>query len=91
MLHLVIKNTGTGPADFNEFDYKVLTGAGSTVNQAIVSTEPDNQLLSSGQIAPGGTAQGDLVYELATNDSAAKLVWQPGLDNSLDHVWSLGL
>lgn len=92
VLHVKVANHGTSTADYNEIEYKILTGAGSTVDtQAFVSSEPDNQLLQSGQIAPNGSAEGDLVFEIGTNDHGAKLVWQPGLDNSLDNVWSLGL
>lgn len=91
VLHLKITNSGSSPVDFNGYDYKLLTGQGSTVNDTIISSEPSDKMLSSGQIAPGGSAEGDLVYALSTSDHGAKLVWQPGLDNSLDHVWNLGL
>lgn len=91
VLHLKMTNSGSSPADFNEFDFQLLTGQGSTINQSYISSEPEDKLLQSGQIAPGGSVEGDLVYELSTTDHGAKLVWQPGLDNSLDHAWSLGI
>lgn len=91
VLHLKITNSGSSPADFNEFDFKVLTGQGSTIDQSIISSEPDDKLLQSGQIASGGKVEGDLVYELSTTDHGAKLIWQPGFDSSLDHAWSLGI
>lgn len=91
VLHLKMTNSGSSPADFNEFDFKVLTGQGSTIDQSFISSEPDDKLLQSGQIAPGGNVEGDLVYQLSTSDHGAKLIWQPGFDNSLDHAWSLGI
>lgn len=92
VLHVKVVNHGTGTADYNEIDYKILTGAGSTVDtQAFLSAEPDNALLQSGQLAANGSVEGDLVFEIGTSDHGAKLVWQPGFDTSLDNVWSLGL
>ncbi len=91
VLHVKQVNTGSSPADYNELDFKLLTGAGSTVNQAYISAEPNDKQLQSGQIAPNGSVEGDLVYELGTSDHGAKLVWQPNFDNSLDHAWNLGL
>lgn len=91
VLHVKITNSGSSPADFNAFDFKVLTGQGSTVDQSYISSEPSDKQLQSGQIATGGSVEGDLVYELSMTDHGAKLVWQPGFDNSLDNVWSLGI
>lgn len=92
VLHVKITNKGTSSANYNAIDYKILNGAGSTNDTpAFVSTEPSNAELGSGQLAAGGSVEGDLVYEIGTTDHGAKLVWQPGFDSSLDNVWSLGL
>ncbi len=92
VLHVKVTNTGTNTANYNEIDYKILTGAGSTDDTfAIVTSEPTDAMLGSGQLAAGGTKEGDLVYEIGTTDHGAKLVWQPSFDQSLDNVWSLGL
>ena len=92
VLHIKITNKGSNTADYNEIEYKILTGAGSTNDTpAFVSAEPSNALLGSGQLAAGGVKEGDLVYEIGTTDHGAKLVWQPSFDQSLDNVWSLGL
>lgn len=91
-LHIKIVNTGANTADYNELEFKILTGAGSTDDTpAFVTSVPTNAQLGSGQLAAGGTKEGDLVYEIGTTDHGAKLVWQPGIDQSLDNVWSLGL
>jgi hypothetical protein len=91
-LHVKITNTGSDPADFNPIDFKVLTGQGSTIDETFyLSTEPDNAMLQSGQIAHGGSVEGDLLFEVGTKDSKAELIWQPGFDQSLDHAWNLGL
>lgn len=91
VLHIKQTNNGSDPADYNAFEFKVLAGTGSTVNQTFLSAEPNNKLLGSGQIAKGGSVEGDLVYELGTSDHKAALIWQPSFDNSLDHAWNLGL
>lgn len=91
-LHIKITNTGTNTANFSEIDYKILTGAGSTIDTpSFVTSVPTEAQLGTGQLAAGGTKEGDLVYEIGTTDHGAKLVWQPGFDQSLDNVWSLGL
>ncbi len=92
VLHVKITNKGSNTEDYNEIDYKILTGAGSTDDTPVIlSTEPSNALLGAGQLAAGGTKEGDLVYEIGTTDHGAKLVWQPSFDQSLDNVWGLGL
>ncbi len=92
VLHVKITNKGSSTANYNEIEYKILTGAGSTDDTPVIlSTEPSNALLGAGQLAAGGTKEGDLVYEIGTTDHGAKLVWQPSFDQSLDNVWGLGL
>ncbi|HEX8981635.1 MAG TPA: DUF4352 domain-containing protein [Ktedonobacterales bacterium] len=92
VLHIKITNKGSNTANYNEIEYKILTGAGSTDDTPVIlSTEPSNALLGAGQLAAGGTKEGDLVFEIGTTDHGAKLVWQPSFDQSLDNVWSLGL
>lgn len=92
VLHVKIINNGSNTADYNELEFKILTGSGSADNTpAFVTSVPSNARLGSGQLAAGGTKEGDLVYEIGTTDHGAKLVWQPSFDQSLDNVWSLGL
>lgn len=91
VLHLAIANTTANVVSYNVFEYTVYGSAGASAQSEYLSSEPSNKMLNSGNLAPNGHVEGDIVVELPTNDHGAKLVWNPGLSNTLENAWSLGL
>ncbi|MFE7416404.1 DUF4352 domain-containing protein [Rhodococcus sp. NPDC057529] len=57
---ITINNAGNTSASFNTFDWKLQDPAGAIRNSSFTGTE--NQL-NSGEVAPGGTASGDVCFD----------------------------
>lgn len=91
-LRVTMVNHSSSVVAYNEYDFAVYNGAGASAPPPFLLSVPINQMLNSGNLAPGGTVTGLLVAELPTHDNGAKLVWNPlFFDNSIDNAWSLGL
>lgn len=91
-LRVTLVNNSANVVDYNMYDFSVYNGAGASAPPPFLLSVPINQLLNSGNLAPGGKISGILLAELPTHDNGAKLVWNPlFFDNSINNAWDLGL
>ena len=92
IVHVKLHNTSDKEQDYNEFDFHLKSGTGNITDSTIVSFENSSDLLSYGKLTAGGTAEGDLVFEVKKGDHKAELTWQPSFfGNAGDNGWILGL
>ena len=94
VVHVKITNNSTNEVDYNPLDFHVRSGSGNITDTDFVvpSTYTANNQLDSGKLSPGGSVEGDLIFQVKKGDHAAQLTWQPNfLGNAGDNVWNLGL
>lgn len=87
VLHVKIVNHGTSSNDYNDFDFKIQSKSGNQTNTTFSSAYTASAEVNSGSLTPNGSMEGDLVYEVATADHGASLVWSPGFGGT-DYVWT---
>ena len=79
--NVTIKCTG-GAMKYNMFDWKAIAGDGTTLNSGF-DIGVKNQL-NSGDIGPGQTVKGNLVFEgTAAQAKGAQILFDPGLSGTL--------
>ncbi|MDQ2716786.1 MAG: DUF4352 domain-containing protein [Chloroflexota bacterium] len=93
VVHVKIANNSTAEQDYNPFDFHARSGSGNITDEEIPpSSYTSNNTLSSGKLSPGGTVEGDIVFQVPKNDHQAQLTWQPSFfGNAGDNGWNLGL
>lgn len=94
-IHVKIDNTSSAKQHYNPLDFKLLTSDGkSTTHSYIVPNGYDNQL-SFGDLNPGQSIEGNLVFEVPTADHGAMISWEPLFNSFADNPgqarWKLGL
>jgi hypothetical protein len=83
---------GSSDADYNEFDFMLVSGTGNATDTTFSAAYTANNQLQSGTLTAGGSDTGDLIYEVAQGDHGAKLSWQPSFFGQTGgHTWLLGL
>lgn len=70
---VTMTNTSNRPIDYNPFNFEVQDSNGVQKNQAIVPEVPNN--LESGNLAPDGKVEGNMVFEVPRNDNNLKLIY----------------
>ena len=92
IVHVKIHNTSSTEHSYNAFEFHVKSGTGNITNEEIVSFANSSNALSSGTLAAGGIAEGDLVFQVKQHDSKAELTWQPSFFGQQgENGWLLGL
>jgi hypothetical protein len=92
IVHIKLNNTSNKEQSYNEFDFHVKSGSGNITQQNYISTENNSDLLNYGTLSAGGSAEGDLVFQVKIGDHKAELTWQPSyFGNAGDNGWNLGL
>ncbi len=93
VVHVKIANNSPDEQDYNPFDFHARSGSGNITDEEIPpSSYTSNNTLSSGKLSPGGTVEGDIVFQVPKNDHHAQLTWQPHFfGNAGDNRWNLGL
>ncbi len=93
VVHVQLVNNGSSEVNYNSFDFHVRSGSGNITDEEIPpSTYMANNELNSGKLSPGGTVEGDIIFQVPKNDHQAQLTWQPNFfGNAGDHAWNLGL
>lgn len=92
IVHIKLNNTSNKEQSYNEFDFHVKSGSGNITQQDYLSTENNSDLLNYGTLSAGGSAEGDLVFQVKIGDHKAELTWQPSyFGNAGDNGWNLGL
>ncbi len=94
VVHVKIVNNSTAEQDYNPFDFHARSGSGNITDEEIVTPRSytSNNSLPGGKLSPGGTVEGDIVFQVPKNDHQAQLTWQPSFfGNAGDNGWNLGL
>jgi len=93
VVRVKIQNKGDSEVSYNPFDFHAKNSSGNITDLEIPpSTYKDNKELDSGQLAKGGSVEGDIVFQVPVDDHGAQLTWQPSIfGNNSDFVWGLGL
>jgi hypothetical protein len=68
-------NTGTSQESFNSYDWKLQNPSGAATSSTYISSDT---LLSSGQLAPGGTTSGDVCFDTTAPMKGWVLLYAPG-------------
>ncbi|MGO1487395.1 MAG: hypothetical protein ACTHWA_02415, partial [Arachnia sp.] len=66
-----LQNTSEDTVDFNLFDWKIQFPTGTIVNGTVFGSD---DILASGQIAPGGTAAGDVCFDAKDSTTTGQYV-----------------
>ena len=92
-VHVKLVNNNNSEVGYNPFDFHVRSGSGNITDEVIPpSTYTANNELNSGKLSPGGTVEGDIIFQVPKDDHQAQLTWQPNIfGNAGDNAWNLGL
>ena len=72
---LVMKNLGTSRADYNALNFRLQDGIGVVRNPNLMAGLDTD--VSYGQLPPGGSVAGTLVYEVRSGDRDLTMIWEP--------------
>jgi hypothetical protein len=76
IVHLEIENAGEENISYNPFNFKMANSEGQIVDQALTIIDSDTAL-ESGELAPGGTVSGTIVFEQPVDDPELQLQFEP--------------
>jgi len=68
---------------YNIFSWKLQDSAGGVKNSSLTG----DSLLSSGEVAPGGTTQGNVCYDAPTALGQTLVVWEPDFSSKDRALW----
>ncbi|WP_164214965.1 DUF4352 domain-containing protein [Virgibacillus sp. YIM 98842] len=76
IVHVEIENSGEENISYNPFNFKMANSEGQIVDQALTIIDSDTAL-ESGELAPGGTVSGTIVFEQPADDPELQLQFEP--------------
>ena len=94
VVHIKRVNKSGKAVDYNPLGFRIHSGTANITNMNFSAPQSytANNLLSSGQLAIGGTVEGDLIFQVPVGDHSAELTWQPTYSsNPDDYAWNLWL
>jgi hypothetical protein len=93
VVHVKIHNSNAQQTVYNAFDFHAKSGSGHVTGLEFPpSTYTSNHELRYGQLDPGGTVEGDIVFQVPIADHKAELTWQPNIfGDPTQNAWNLGL
>ena len=92
VVHVKMVNNSSSEVDYNAIDFHVKSGSGNITDETFTSSYTGNNQLNSGKLSPGGSVEGDIVFQTGKSDHKAQLTWQPSFfGNAGDNGWLLGL
>jgi hypothetical protein len=88
-----LRNTSSNDETYNVNDFHLKSGTGNITDPDSLSFDTSLNGLNYGTLAAnGGTADGDIVFQMKVGDHKAELTWQPSFfQNAGDNGWILGL
>jgi hypothetical protein len=88
-----LHNTSSNEETYNINDFHLKSGTGNITDPDSLSFDTSLNGLNYGTLAAnGGTADGDIVFQMKIGDHQAELTWQPSFfGNAGDNGWILGL
>jgi Domain of unknown function (DUF4352) len=86
-----LHNTSSNDETYNIEDFHLKSGTGNITDPDSLSFDTSLNGLNSGTLAAnGGTADGDIVFQMKIGDHKAELTWQPSFfQNAGDNGWIL--
>jgi Domain of unknown function (DUF4352) len=73
-VYITLENTGDQAISYNPLDFKVQDSNGVQKNYQTITELPYR--LDYGSLAPGGTVEGNLAFEVAAGDSGLSLLYK---------------
>ena len=80
IVHVKIENKGNDNLSYNPYYFKMQNSQGQQENTTFTTIDQDTAL-NSGELIPGGTVEGTLVFEETIGDTGLILIYN-------DNVWS---
>jgi hypothetical protein len=94
-VHVKLTNKDSSEENYDEFDFRIMDGNGNITNMDLAPTSyTANNELRVGKLAPGGSVEGDIIFQAPVGDHKARLLWTPsyfGSSSSTQYMWNLGL
>lgn len=81
IITIKIENKSDSKIAYNVFDWKMINSQGQEDGGTFTTIDSDTNL-SSGDLAPGGTKTGTIVFEQAQDESSLKLLFYSSLFNT---------
>jgi Domain of unknown function (DUF4352) len=93
VVHIKMSNNSGSDFQYFALNFQAISSTGNATYGVLPpSTYTANNEIEQGTLVPGGSFQGDLIFEVATGDHKAELSWQPNTSgNATQNVWNLGL
>jgi Domain of unknown function (DUF4352) len=93
VVHITMKNGSTGQVSYNPFDFHIKSATGN-VTDADFSTPSSytaNNALDAGNLDPGGSVNGDIIFQAPIGDAKAELTWASSIfASNTAYGWVLG-
>ena len=80
IVYVTIKNNGSSNLSYNPYYFKIQNSQGQQEDITFTTVDQDTSL-QSGELVPGGSVSGTIVFEEPINDSNLTLIYQ-------DSIWS---
>jgi len=77
IVNITIENGGTEAIDYNEYNYKIEDANGVQTSSAFVVDVPNQ--MNSGSLAPGGSLNSNIVFEVPADMAGLKLIMEPNI------------
>ena len=92
VVHIKLVNNSSRVVDYGPFDFHVKSSSGNITNETFTFGYTANNQLNSGKLPPGGSVEGDLIFQTGKSDHKAQLIWQPKFfGNTGVTKWLLGI
>ncbi len=93
--HIKLVNNSNSEQSYSSLtNFHIKSGSGTITGPEIIapSMYESNDLLGSGNLLPGGTVEGDIIFQITMGDHQAEVTWQPTpVDSDSANGWILGL
>ena len=91
-VHVKLSNHSGSEQTYNQLDFHVKSGSGNITDLDAATYGDGINDLGNGTLTDGGTAEGNIVFQVKKGDHKVMLTWQPNFnDNVGDNGWLLGL
>jgi len=91
-VHVKLKNNSGVEQNYNQLHFHVKSSTGNITDVDASTYGQGINDLGYGTIADGGTAEGNIVFQVKIDDHKAMLTWQPNFSGNVgDNGWLLGI
>ncbi|SRR6266699_2230062 len=92
-VHVKLKNTSDTEQTYNQLAFHVKSSTGNITDVDAATYGEGINDLGYGTLSSGGTAEGNIVFQVKINDHKVMLTWQPNqfTDSAGDNGWLLGI